>query len=126
MKYCILFIMSFISLNLTSQTISLKHVYNPTRFIVIKNTKTITGTVTKVINEIDGDWHVVIDNGLVCEFICQCKIKNVPAATISCIGYTKIFIKPKIGQRVTITGVYVKDKKHNWFEIHPVKKLIIY
>lgn len=91
---------------------------------VIKADTTVTGKVIRVSNEIDGDWHVVLSPGIEVEFICQCRI-TVPDAATSCIGYGTKFIKPKVGQVITVSGPYVIDLHHGWKEIHPVKTLII-
>jgi hypothetical protein len=107
-----------------SQDTTFKHIYHLNRLQVIKPDTTITGIVTRVTDEIDGDWHIVLDGKIEAEIICACTIK-VPDAATACEGYKNNFLKPKKGQRITVQGPYVEDLHHKWFEVHPVKTLLI-
>ena len=67
----------------------------------------ITGTVTLVKSEEDGDIHFRVENGG--EFII-CEI--TPPLPLP---------RPKVGQKVTVWGIVRYDGQHKWHEIHPVE-----
>lgn len=99
------------------------HIYHPQRLIFIKADTTLVGTVTKVISEGDGDYHVLITNDsttIDVEIICVFKQKNR-----ICAGYFNKIAIPKKGMKIEVFGDYVFDNKHKWPEIHPVKKIKI-
>jgi hypothetical protein len=107
-----------------AQDTTWKHVYHLDRFTITTPDTTITGKVVKVLNEIDGDRHIVLESGLEVEIICQCRI-TVPDAATACEGYGQRFPKPKPGQVITVTGPYVFDNHHAHYEVHPVKTMVI-
>lgn len=114
-----------------------KHVYHPDRFLVKKQTLTITGIVTKIISEADGDLHIRVkldsnantllndgnykyqDSCLVIEIIYAHQPKQTDAVEKS-KGYINTIYIPKKGQHIRVTGTYVFDKEHAWNELHPV------
>lgn len=101
------------------------HVYHPKRFKLITSDTVIGGIVKKVINEQDGDWHIIFeDDSITAECICQ-RVPRVFDAKVACDGYKEKFKRPKKGQRIIISGPYVFDRHHKVYEIHPVKVLII-
>jgi hypothetical protein len=97
-------------------------VYKPTRFKIIRNCTTITGTVEKVVQEKSGGYQVSLKpdkefsklindhndkllNGNLLVEIIPLDIKKVGTV--------------KKGDHITATGAYVLNKKQGWFEIHP-------
>lgn len=113
----------FIQLLLIADTLFWNHIKNPQRLQMIKPDTIVSGKVTKVYNERDGDLHIYIQTSrqlLNVEVICYDAKKN----TI-CNGYKNTIAKPKVGQMILVKGDFVKDKHHNWVEIHPVKSIKI-
>lgn len=106
-----------------ADTLYWNHIKNPQRLQMIKQDTTVSGKVTKIYRERDGDLHVYVQTAkqlLNVEIICY----NPKNATI-CNGYKNTIAKPKIGQTIYVKGDFVKDKHHNWVEIHPVKAIKI-
>lgn len=103
---------------------ALNHVYSPDRLKIIKADTTITGTVKYVRMERDGDWHILLNNNIVGECICQNK-STIPKVIKACAGYKKKFTHVRAGDVVTMQGPYVWDIKHGWYEVHPIKSLTI-
>ena len=113
------------------------HVYNPQRLHRIEDCKTVSGTVTAVKKEPDGDYHIrlTLDSpfsnminqknidgqhgDLVLEPICQNKITQEDAKD-ACLGFTYQVFIPKAGEHVKVLGDYVLDSEHGWNELHPV------
>lgn len=108
-----------------AQDTTLNHIYHPGRLNVLVADTVITGTITRVTKEIDGDLHVVLDHGIEAEFICQCDASKVPDAQTACIGYNIKFPRVRVGDNITVEGPFVNDMHHRWNEIHPVRKLTI-
>jgi len=111
------------------------HVHHPSRLIVLKRSITITGIVHKVSPYIDGDYDIEIrldscnyllgqrnyikqDSCLVVEVVCATK-----SIFSKCNCYKNKIPIPKKGDHVKITGDYIWDKIHRWYEIHPVDSL---
>jgi hypothetical protein len=69
----------------------------------------VTGKVTLVRHEADGDLHIRIEDGGA--FIVAECIPKLPCAA------------PKVGDTVTVTGISRFDGEHKWQEIHPVETL---
>jgi hypothetical protein len=68
----------------------------------------ITGIVTYVRKEEDGDWHYRVSDGknfVVCEEIPELRMPN---------GH------PRVGDTVVVRGVVRYDGDHKWWELHPV------
>jgi hypothetical protein len=101
---------------------------NDDRLQLLKNNVTRTGVVQKVYSETDGDLHIYLkvageqvrrdSTTLIVEVICATK-------TPQCKDYINQLTKPKKGQKIKVMGDWVYDTKHKWYEIHPVKTLII-
>ncbi len=104
--------------------IQFKHVYHPDRLRVIAKQKQVTGVITYLKYEKDGDLHIVV-NGLVGECICQ-RSSKIKYVTNACIGYIKKFPLLHKGDKITMSGVYVFDRIHKWREIHPVNRIILW
>lgn len=104
----------------------IKHVYGIERFRLIKDSVTLTGKVTKVAYEKDGDLHFNLkvndSTTVVCECICQQRVP-IPKVKKACIGYYKKFKRPRVGSNYRVKGYSVWDKRHHWFELHPVYKI---
>lgn len=98
------------------------HIKNEDRLRFIRRDITRKGKVVSLIQEADGDVHVWLKarNGkkILCEVICN---ERMPI----CAGYSKRVVLPKLGTGVTIVGDYCYDRRHKWYEIHPVKAIIL-
>jgi hypothetical protein len=119
-----------------------QHVYHPQRLQVRKACQTVSGMITKVKVEPDGDSHLLLrldsqyqnlltvgnlrqGNNMVLEPICVNSVTQADAVS-SCKGFINKIKIPKVGQHVTVTGSYLLDKDHGlWAEIHPLSKLEI-
>jgi hypothetical protein len=127
-----------------------KHVYNPSRLLVLQNCVTITGTIVDATNhhepdavrhERDGDTHGwlrvdpqfanLINPGntsaeqgnLVFEIVCHFPVKQ-PDAVDACKNVADHQVIPPVGTHVAITGTLVREKNHaKWNEIHPVTQI---
>jgi len=124
----------------------LSNVYHPYRLTVISACKTVTGVVTIIRREDDGDVHFDLkldapysslingrnDSGqhgyLVAEIVPAdgpgCTVGKPPRTSIGTYDYgictgTSV-TTPRLGAHVSITGPYVLDRQHGWMEIHPV------
>jgi hypothetical protein len=114
-------ILLFLSLQANSQVKDKTWKYiNPRESLkLLKTNVQRTGVVKRIYKEADGDYHLYLnmkDSNLICEIIC---IKEMPI----CKGYTNKIKIPTVGTKVRIKGDLVYDRKHKWFEIHPVKKI---
>jgi hypothetical protein len=123
----------------------LANVYHPDRLTVIQPCLTVTGTVTGVEGESDGDYHVLVmldppfaalvndrngtaQNGaLVVEIVPadgpDCTPGQPPRPSGDTYDYGVCtganVASPAVGAHVTVTGPYVLDRNHGWMEIHP-------
>lgn len=96
------------------------HITKHERFKFVKADTTVTGIVTKIFTERDGDLHVILKQKnkiLRCEIICYQRVNE------ACNGFWNHTKRPKIGSKVMVTGDYIYDRWHNWHEMHPVKKI---
>src|SRR5216683_953278 len=88
------------------------HVYHPSRLQVVDVCRTITGTITDVRHEADGDAHILLrlDDGttLVTEAICVYPVSQADAVA-ACQDFTPGLVIPPVGDHVAITGTYVLD-----------------
>ena len=119
------------------------HVYDPARLHILDPCITVTGHVTGIIKEDDGDYHMNIRvdpqfqellNGsnekyfkgtLVVEAVCQLPSSYREVISV-CKDYSNEIPQPAIGQHVSVAGSYVLDIGHaGWAEIHPVTSIII-
>jgi hypothetical protein len=113
------------------------HVHHPSRLNLLKKSITITGIVYRVAPYIDGDYDIEIrldscnyllgprnytkqDSCLVVEIVCATK-----SIFSKCNCYENKILIPKKGDHVKITGDYIWDKIHRWYEIHPVDSLSV-
>jgi hypothetical protein len=99
------------------------HIYHPYRLQIIKPDTIISGKVVRIIDEEDGDYHVYVQTSttkLNVEIICY-----HPEKKTACNGYSNKITIPHYGDNITLIGDYVYDMYHKWYEIHPVKKLIV-
>ena len=95
-------------------------VYSPDRLHVLAACRAVSGTVREVSHEQDGDLHVGVDTGgaltnavnrsrlggrLVIELMPR-DGGHLPA--------------PRIGDHLRLTGAWVLDTNHGWYELHPV------
>ena len=125
-----------------------QHVYDPSRLQVIKNCVTVTGTITNIQAETDGDYHVRVKldpqyanttnsannlyqgGDLIVQAICEHPVSTtaaVAAAAAACSNFPgKNITIPRIGSHVIVTGSYVLDKNHfSWAEIHPATAITV-
>ena len=70
----------------------------------------ITGKVTSVKSERDGDTHIQVSDGA--DFIIAECIPKLPCSVI-----------PDVGQTVTIRGISRYDRENRWYEVHPVEEI---
>ena len=88
-----------------------KRVYHPVAVADMPTTLhthvQVEGVVTYVAREADGDVHFRLEDGgafIVCEVVPWHPMRRV-----------------RIGQRVRVFGLTREDKKHHWFEVHPIE-----
>ena len=127
----------------------LANVYHPDRLQMHTPCITVSGVVTSVRHEDDGDYHFnirldsryasLIDSaneqyeggGLVAEIVPAdqpgCTPGSPPKPTSGSYDYGTCtgadLVRPAVGDRVTVTGPYVLDSVHGWMEVHPVWKI---
>ena len=117
---------------------TLNHVYSPDRLQVHNSCQTVTGTVTRILQERDGDTHIRLQldstytgllndynymdqkGTLILEIVCAYSDITRQDAVSACQGYTNQVPIPSVGQHVSVVGQYVTDLDHGWNEIHPV------
>jgi len=119
------------------------HIYKPERLVPTdKGCITVTGKIIAKLPQDDGDFHyrMKLDPGqgtglinsknntksqkrfLVFEPLCLVKVKQADAKA-ACRKFHQQITLPNKGDRVSVTGIHVLDKKHGWLEIHPVTKI---
>jgi hypothetical protein len=119
-----------------------KHVYHHNRLTVIKPCVTVTGVITFIRREKDGDLHTRLKldlpyedminhvnavrqkGNLVLEPMCTHKVSQADAQG-ACKGFHQAFPALTVGSHVRVTGAYVLDHErgHGWREIHPVSSI---
>ena len=119
------------------------HVYQPARLRVVDPCITITGTITKIGLDPDGDTHVLLapdpqflqyvnnvnvkqlNGNLMVEAVCFHHIKrSMIDAVNACQNYVSNIVIPPFHSHVQITGSYVIDTETGgWAEIHPVSSI---
>jgi hypothetical protein len=120
-----------------------KHVYQPARLRLVDPCITITGTITKIGLDPDGDTHVLLapdpqflqcvnnvnvkqlNGNLMVEAVCFHHIKpSLIDANAACQNYQSNIVIPPLHSHVQITGSYVIDTETGgWAEIHPVTSI---
>ena len=117
-----------------------RRVYSPKRLQILDECKVVTGVISELNVEDDGDEHMLLKldpgqdglvnkrnikkkNGdLVLEIVCaNPTTKKSPSRT--CAGYTNAISFPALHQHVKVTGSYVLDSHNGWMEIHPVSSV---
>lgn len=119
------------------------HVYQPTRLQVVDPCITITGTITKIGLDPDGDTHVLLtpdsqfmqyvnkvnveqlNGNLMVEAVCFHQVKrSMIDAVTACQNYQSNVVIPPLQSHVQVTGSYVIDTETGgWAEIHPVTSI---
>ncbi len=127
-----------------------KHVYHPSRLVVLQDCATVTGVIVDataghradgVRHEADGDTHGWLkpdppyanlvnagnaskeDGNLVFEIVCHYSVSQADAKS-ACSGFADHTTIPPVGSHVAITGTLVREKNHShWIEIHPVARI---
>ena len=119
------------------------HVYQPTRLQVVDPCITITGTITKIGLDPDGDTHVLLtpdsqfmqyvnkvnveqlNGNLMVEAVCFHHVKrSMIDAVTACQNYQSNVVIPSLQSHVQVTGSYVIDTETGgWAEIHPVTSI---
>jgi len=118
------------------------HVWEPSRLIVMDQCRTVTGTVTDMHGNDDGDFDIrlAVDpqfanmpnaqnaaqlNGhLQLEAICQAPIVTTDGMQ-ACGSFRGNVLLPAVGQHISATGTYVLDTNHGWMELHPLTAIRI-
>lgn len=105
-----------------------------------KQVVTITGTITRMALEADGDYHIEVSDGTLSDsaMVCECVDPTLPVAAKSPFisqfkAVRAVVSKCKVGTKVNFTGVLFQDKFHspspkrtrNFIEIHPIIKAVI-
>lgn len=115
-----------------------KHAYQPERLKVIESCTAVEGRVASVHRAVDGDLHIGLEpdqksvlnlinvihakRRLIVEAICDhASTENEPSA--ACAGFKSSVAAPAVGDRVRVTGAYVKDADNGWNEVHPVTRI---
>ncbi len=116
------------------------HVYHAYRLKVIEACKAVTGVITIIRKEPDGDYHILLnpdpefagminaknvsgEHGyLVLEPVCVNSVTQTDAVS-SCASFHSSVTVPPVGTHVRVLGAYVLDVDHGWNEIHPVSSI---
>jgi hypothetical protein len=94
-------------------------VYHPSRLVVQRKCMEVTGVVTAVRHEEDGDYHIDV-------MADQSGFTNAEndqwqhGALVTEIMPGQTFPIPTVAERVDLLGTWVLDTSHGWEEIHPV------
>ena len=112
-------------------------VYDSGRLTLLNGCAIVSGTVTLVRHETDGDWHVQLqpdygqdgvlgaknitdlDGDLVLRIPCADPIA-LPAAIAACGSTRNALAIPKVGTHLTATGPLVRDTRNSWNAIQPL------
>jgi hypothetical protein len=117
-----------------------KHVYRPERLRVMEGCTAVEGRVVSVAREGDGDLHIALDpddpsvlnlvnamhagRRLIVESVCDHEPED-DTARAACAGFHPEVTIPNRGDRIRVTGAYVRDRENGWNEIHPVTRIEI-
>jgi len=118
------------------------HIYRPSRLRLL-GCRTVTGRVTAVRSEPDGDYHarLALDppyaglltaanvryqaGTLVVEEPCQHAVTQ-DSAEQACAGYRSPWPRLTVGRRYRLTGNYVLDREHHdWAELHGLAEVTV-
>lgn len=69
----------------------------------------VSGTVTLLATEDDGDVHLRVASPSGAFIVAEC----IPALPCP---------RPKLGQAITVYGISRRDPEHGWYEVHPVER----
>lgn len=113
------------------------HVYEPGRLTIVDSCRTVTGTVSDLHTNEDGDVDIrlaldapfanmvndanraQLEGHLQLETVCQSP-PTTPESREACGSFVGTVPIPSPGQHVSVTGTYVLDTNHGWMELHPV------
>ena len=138
-RLIIIILLSFLSLPSLAQPCLdtlWQHIYHPSRLAILDSCITVSGVVTSIIQEPDGDYHIYLlldspstryaqpHTPFTIEIICACPIRQADALP-ACLNYHNYITVPHLHDHVLITGALVYDRVHHWPEIHPVSFLTI-
>ncbi len=106
------------------------HVYHPARLKILDPThplRTVTALVKAVAGESDGDYHIELElNPADLSLLNSGNQNRVDGWLIAEIMPSDTSLPvPKVGDSVTITGVWVFDSNHGWNELHPLQSVAI-
>ena len=100
---------------------TLKGVWDPSRLKVLDPCQDLSGRVTRTTPEPDGDTHVQVRPDP------QFRDLLAPKQEVRGNLVTEIMPRdrgrlpvPSRGDEVDMTGAWVRDKNHNWNELHPI------
>jgi hypothetical protein len=102
---------------------ALDGVYHPSRLTVLDACKHAAGTVTVVRHEQGGDLHIDVRldaayHGLLAP---ANQTKQRGDLVVEFMARDGGHLpKPRVGDRISLTGVWVDDTQHDWNELHPV------
>lgn len=76
----------------------------------------MTGTVSYVHKETDGDTHIRLVSSSGWFIIGEC----IPVITPSPCS-----VSLHVGEQITIKGITRRDPEHGWYEVHPIESIIL-
>lgn len=97
-------------------------VYHPVRLQVLDSCRTVTGTVTQVRSEPDGDFHINLTPDPGEEDVVNQRNLTVQkgALVIEVIpADQRETAPPLLRDHISVTGAFVLDRDHGWLELHP-------
>jgi hypothetical protein len=95
-------------------------VYHPSRLHVLAACRTVSGMVTAISHEADGDVHIGVDTGgALTNAVNKSKLHGVLLVEFMPRdgGHLRA---PRVGDHISLTGAWVLDTNHGWRELHPV------
>lgn len=101
-------------------------VYHPTRLQVLDPCRTITGVVSSVKAEADGDYHINVlpDPGQEDALNARNLSIQHGAVVVEAIPADQREVPPPLlHEHVAVTGAFVLDRDHGWLEIHPAWRI---
>lgn len=104
----------------------LNGVYHPYRLIVQNPWTTMSGTVSVVRKEADGDWHIDVMPDAPYQGMVNDKNDSAQggALVVEVIPNDQGNVqRPSAGDHIQVWGPFVNDKVHGWNEVHPVRDL---